>query len=169
MDLTFYRSLLRIDKNRLDEALEVQADHQDRISEQVARLNTRSSDLKKTLEEVEARIIEDLKADDPKLSNPIAEKEAKRHADWKRAWREYQAAREEFEVWTGLHMAWVSRGYQLKTLADLYASQYFAISSTSAATSRAVDDASYESSRRRMRAAASETATPVVRRRPTHG
>ena len=43
----------------------------------------------------------------------------------------FAATLRSHEEWLGLYTAWQQRGYSLKTLADLYAAQYFAVSSTS--------------------------------------
>lgn len=124
-----FRNMLRINKHRLDDELEIQAELQERISAHTARLNSRMLECKKGLDAEEARVIAQLKDNDAKLTNPQAEKEARRHRDYISAWQSYAVARQEHEEWLGLYEAWKSRGYQLKTLADLFSDQYFTIDS----------------------------------------
>lgn len=129
------RSMLAIDKHRLDDALEVHAQMQDRIAQQLARTTTTANIAKRDLEAEEGRIIGQLKIDDPKLSNTVAEKEVRRNSAYLKAWRLYQEARQEMDEWAGLLDAWKARGYNLKALADLYGMQYFAVDSTRARSS----------------------------------
>lgn len=126
-DIKTFRTMLRVNKHRLDEELELQAELQERISSQVSRLNSRALELKKTLDSTFARVVADLKEDDAKMSNPIAEKEARRHRDYTSAWQAWLVANQEHEEWLGLYEAWKARGYQLNTLAKLYGDDYFAI------------------------------------------
>ncbi len=165
-----FRNMLRINKHRLDEELEIQAETQERISSQTARLNSRQLELKKTLDQEAARIVAELK-EAGKISDTAADKEARRNRDYVTAWQAWLVARQEHEEWLGLYEAWKSRGYQLKTLADLHGDQYFAIDS---ASGRAVQRPGQEDGMRsRLReasvaAAANKPApepTPPVRRR----
>ena len=170
-----FRNMLRVNKHRLDDELEIQGETQERISSHLARLNSRQLELKKALDSTEAVVISRLKDNDPKLSNPIAEKEARRDRDYVAAWQAWSVARQEYEEWLGLYEAWKSRGYQLKTLADLYGDQYFMIDS---ASGRSVSRDDPEAGRARMREAAARTKiteppaaespapSPIPRRRP---
>lgn len=129
MELTNVRQMLRINRHRLDEELEVNSDIQERIGREVARRNSLMLEAKRALEDTEARVIADLKEADAKMSNPIAEKEAKRHRDYKTAWASYQVARQEHEEWEAAHKAWITRSFDLKALGELYGFQYFTIDS----------------------------------------
>lgn len=168
-----FRNMLRINKHRLDDELEIQAETQERISSHLARLNSRMLELKKSTDQTEASVIARLKDNDAKLSNPLAEKEAKRDREYMSAWQAYQVARQEYEEWLGLYEAWKSRGYQLKTLADLHGDQYFAIDYT---TGKAAREAASDDARSRMREAAAQRNSepapeqitpPLPRRRAT--
>lgn len=129
MELTNIRKMLKINRHRLDEELEVNSDIQERIGREVARRNSLMLEAKRMLTETEARVIADLKEADPKLSNPIAEKEAQRHRDYRAAWTSYQVARQEHEEWEAAYKAWITRSYDLKALGELYGFQYFTIDS----------------------------------------
>ena len=154
-----FRALLPIDKHRLDDELETHAQTQDRIASKVAALNSAQLELKRQVEIEEARLVAQLKTDDPKMTNPMAEKEAKRQRSYTSMWNAYQDARREYEEWQGLLAAWVSRGYNLKTLGDLYGNQYFAVDSVSRKSDPSAD-------RQRLRdASRSRDETPVMRRR----
>lgn len=126
-DLHTYRQMLRVNRHRLDEELELQAEMQERIGRMVAKVNSYMLEQKKGLEATEAEVIDDLKSNDSKLSNPVAEKEARRSKQYTAAWRAYQVARQDYEEWAALYEAWKQRGYSMRGLADLYRDQYFAV------------------------------------------
>lgn len=129
-DLQTYRKMLYVHRHRLDDELEIQADIMERISAQTVIQNSRALEAKDQLSRIEARLVEDAKDDDPKLSNPMAEARVRRDPERIKAWQVYQAARAEHEAWQGLLDAWKQRGYAIKTLADLYAANYYSPSST---------------------------------------
>lgn len=129
MELSEVRNMLRINRHRLDDELEVHAEVLDRVGQEVVRRNSRMIELKKKLEEVEARVTSDLKDADPKLTNPMAEREAKRNRDYTAAWEAYQRARHEHEEWESVQKAWYQRGFDLKALGELFGNQYFALDS----------------------------------------
>lgn len=137
-----YRNMLYINKHRLDDELEVQGDIMDRISTQVVRRNTAMLEAKDELAKIEGRLAEEYRDDSSlKLTAPLIELKVKRHPERTRAWEAYQRARAEHEAWAGLLEAWRQKGYSIKTLADLYAAQYFSLSSIqSNQRQRDVDD-----------------------------
>lgn len=117
--------MLRVNKHRLDDELELQAEIQDVISEFTSLLNGRQQEAKDSLSRLEARMFVDRKAE--KMSSELANAEISITPARVTAWQAYQIARREHEEWQGLLNAWVSRGYQLKVLADLFIAQYFVI------------------------------------------
>lgn len=129
LDIAYYRSLLRVDRNRLDDQLEQNAQSAEEIGREVARRTRNVADLKRELEVTEANIIARLKEADSKLSNPIAEKEARGHRDYRAAWTIYQDAKQELEEWEAVKSAWHQRGFDMKALGELYAQQYFVVDS----------------------------------------
>lgn len=129
-DLATFRKMLRVDRNTLDDDLEVQAEVLDRISQQVNRLGQRLAEAKEKLSSTEARLTRDVAEDaTTKMTATQVSAEVHRHRDRRDAWAAHQSARFEFEEWEALRDAWRQRGYSLKTLSDLYAAQYFTTSS----------------------------------------
>jgi hypothetical protein len=127
MTLIELRNMLRINRHRLDDELEIQAEILEKIGRSVVTLNSRQIELKRLLDVAEAKIIARIKENDPKTTNPMAEKEAKDDREYLRAWQAYQAARSEHEEWESLYKAWHARGFDIKALGELFANQYFAI------------------------------------------
>lgn len=129
MDIQAARNMLRINRHRLDDELEINAQIMEMIGREVAKHNSRMLEMKKGVDSTEARVMADLKDADPKMSNPVAEKEAKRNKDYLSAWSAYQLARQTHEEWEAVYKAWVTRSFDLKALGELFAHQYFAIDS----------------------------------------
>jgi hypothetical protein len=126
--LQSYRAMLRVDRNSLDDELEIQAEKMDQISQQVNLLNSKMLKAKEDLLRTEARlaisIVEDSSA---KMTAGQIDASIKRHRDRQEAWEAYEQARFNFDEWESLRDAWKQRGFSIKTLADLYTSQYFSI------------------------------------------
>lgn len=122
-----YRAMLRINRHRLDDELECHAQISEEIGREVARKNSYMLEKKKSLDTTLARLISKLKATDEKMSNPVAENEAKRDSQYDEAWKGWQATRAELEEWQAVKDAWYQKGFDLKALGDLYAHQYFAL------------------------------------------
>lgn len=121
--------MLRINRHRLDDELEIHSQVMEEIGRTVVKLNSMQLELKRKLAIAEAQAVSDLKDADPKMSNPIAEKEAARDRNVGRAWEAWQAARAELEEWESVQKSWYQRGFDLKALGDLFAHQYFAMDS----------------------------------------
>lgn len=134
-DINFYRKRLKVDKHDLDGELEVQAQYQDEIADQLALANTRMLAAKDDLAREEARLFISLKRGEDKMTNEVVNARIRTDEDRSRLFESFQSAREAHEAWQGLYEAWRQRGYSIKTLADLYAAQYFAITSVSGGSS----------------------------------
>lgn len=130
-DISFYRSMLAINKNNLDGELETQGQYQEEIGRQVAKVNSQQLASKDALSKVEAELFADLK-DGTKISNDLAQAEVKKDRRRVQAWDEYNTARQDFEEWVALYEAWKGRNYALKTLSDLYGGDYFVVTTTTA-------------------------------------
>lgn len=124
-----FRTMLPIHKHRLDDELEIHAQLQEQISHETTLRNSRMLEAKEELAKTEARVADDLREDDPKITVAAVTAKLYRAPERVRAWQKYQEARAEHERWDGLLSAWKQKGYSIKTLADLYASQYFALQS----------------------------------------
>jgi hypothetical protein len=132
--LQFFRNALRTNKHHLDDELEVQAEYQEQIGRFQSQAERRRDEAKDDLAKAEARLIEDFR--DEKSTKDLAEAKARRHPDRVRAFERFQDASEDFREWDALLRAWVSKGYQLQTLSDLFARDYFALTSTRAPKER---------------------------------
>ena len=80
-DIDYFRGRLRINRHRLDDELEVQADHMDRIGREVALATRAEAEARKAFERAEAVIIREAMQDDAKLSHAKASSDAKLHRD----------------------------------------------------------------------------------------
>lgn len=129
MNIDQARNMLRINRHRLDDELEINAQTGEEIGRETAKRNSRQLEAKKTLDQTEARVVAELREDDAKLGVAAAEKEARRHRDVVAAWNAYAVARQEHEEWEVVYKAWIGRGHDLKALGLLFANQYFAIDS----------------------------------------
>lgn len=136
MDLFKARSLLKINKHDLDSELERNAQVGEEIGREVAVANTAQLRLKRDLEATEAQVIASLKDADAKMTNPIAEKEAKRNPRYLKGWDAYHEARQLYEEWDAIYKSWIGRGYDLKALGQLFSDQYFAINSVTGPAQR---------------------------------
>lgn len=121
-----YRKMLRINKHRLDDELEIQAEMMMQIGDALETATSRMMEAKDELARIEGRVGESLKEDDPKLSIPALEAKVKRAPERTRAWERYQAAMKERGQWDRLWDSWKERGQSIKTLGSLFGSQYFA-------------------------------------------
>ena len=121
--------MLKINRHRLDDELEINSEIADKIGQRVAKLNSWQLEAKRQLEITDAKVIARLKDADPKMTNPIAEKEARSSRDYETAWKAFQTARLEYEEWESIQKAWYQRGFDLKALGDLFGNQYFALDS----------------------------------------
>jgi hypothetical protein len=124
-----YRQMLRVNKHRLDDELEMQAEILDQISASVVLAASRVADAKDELAKVEGALGDGFRDDDVKLTVAQVDARVRRDPQRVRAFERYHAQRAEHEAWAGLYDAWKQKGYSIKTLADLYAANYFALAS----------------------------------------
>jgi hypothetical protein len=124
-DLETYRRMLRPNKHRLDDELELQADIMSRISDRIAQLVAKVSEAENNLKVTEARLYREFKDSDDRATDKAAESAVKRHQERTRAFERVTGATQELAQWNGLHEAWRVRGYSVNKLCDLYVAQYF--------------------------------------------
>jgi hypothetical protein len=122
-----YRNMLPVNKLRLDDELEIQAQVQMDISSECARLNTKALEAENYLKSIEAELFIRLKDKAEKMTADEVKARIRVHEDRVRAWEHYQTIRETHEHWTGLLSAWITKGYKLADIGGLYASDYFAM------------------------------------------
>lgn len=125
------RAMLPCNKHRLDDELEIQPDIMERISSRVVVMNSRMLEAKDELARVEARLLEDVKDGESRVTKDQAEAKVKRDPERRKAWERFQAARAEFEEWQGALDAWRAKGFSLTQLCGLYASNYYSVDSVS--------------------------------------
>lgn len=170
-DIRTYRQLLPIDKHRLDDALEIQADTQERISERLAVMSARVEAAADELKREEGRAF--MSAKEGGASDKLAEVKAREDAQRNAYWIRWSTTRKEFEEWRGLLESWKARGFSLKELVALYAAKYFAInqdhavgrSSRHEMSSNADPRPAYSPERIVTRQHVPDTVTPVGRSR----
>jgi hypothetical protein len=131
MELSEVRALLPINRHRLDDHLTTNSAVMEEIGREVAHRAGAVRDLKRRLDTLEAKLIAELKEDDPKMSNPVAEKGAKRDPAWQHLWQEMHLAQCEEGEWEAAQTAWKQRSFDLRSMADLFGHQYFAINTAS--------------------------------------
>lgn len=156
--IDYYRGRLRVSKHHLDDELEDHSELLDQIGQEVSRANTDALAAKDKLAKVEARVADQVRRDFEKLAAAMVEAKVRRDPERNAAFDHWMQCREVHEQWVSLHSAWQGRGYSMKTLADLYAGQYFALKSAGTAR-RETNPRSYEEGRAAMR-----EATPTRRK-----
>lgn len=124
-----YRNMLRINKLRLDDELEIQAQVQEQIGFVAAQLSARMLEMKDILARVESELIDTLKERDTKATVDQCKARMMRDPRRLQAWENLQRARLEHDQWDSLLQAWITKGYKLADIGGLYASDYFAIRS----------------------------------------
>lgn len=124
-----YRSMLRVNKHRMDDELEVQAEVMDRINQSLASAELEASEAKDELARLEARLAAEFKEDDTKLSLDAVAGKVRRDRSRIQAWDRLQARVADHKEWAGLHEAWKARGFAFTTLANLYVAGYFTLTS----------------------------------------
>ena len=126
-DLAYFRGRLKIDRSRLDDELEIHADHSDRIGRMVAKMTRAEAFAKRDLERTEAEEISRIIAGQVKTNATAAASEARLTRSYQKAWEDHQNALETLRLWESLGKAWYQRGFDLKALGDLYGHQYFRV------------------------------------------
>lgn len=138
LDYDAYTKMLRVNKHRLDDELEVQADIQNDLNEAKTTAASREAQAKDDLDQCEAELFVNLTRKDSasKMTKDQADATIILDPERIQLWRKYQAAKAERARWDGLYDSWKSRGFDLKALGQLYADQYFAIDSAGARVER---------------------------------
>lgn len=122
-----YRNMLGINKLRLDDELEIQAQIQEQIGRTVAQLSARMLEMKDLLARTESDLIDTLKERDSKATVDQCKARMLRDPHRVKAWENLQRARLEHDEWDAVLQAWITKGYKLADIGGLYASDYFAI------------------------------------------
>lgn len=159
MEIEDFEKMLVIKKHQLDEELAIQADVQWRISEKLAAANANRDDLKEALARVESDLTMLILREEPKLAVTKIEIELKTEPKRMRAFQLYMLAKQSADRWSGLYEAWKARGFAIKSLCDLYASNYFVSDGHSPRQSSDSLHARYDAERARRATIRTETKT----------
>ena len=143
-----YRAMLPVNKHRLDDELEIQAQLMEQITTETVRQNARMLEAKQTLEKTSGRLLAEYKEDDPKLTAQLLDASVKRDADYIKCWQSYIACLSEHGKWQGLQDAWRQKGFSIKTLADLYGMQYFQLADHQTKSRKQIEQEQAQADRR---------------------
>jgi hypothetical protein len=150
-----YRKMLPVQKHRLDDELETHADILERVGSECARLESRSRELKSEAERVEARAYLQLREDDVKRTADELRAKVATSRDVVRAQEAHEIARLEWQRWEKLYDAWKLRDFSVRALGKLFGDGYFA-NDPIVSRERGRRDADYLERRDKMRKASQE-------------
>lgn len=123
------RNLLYIQKHRLDEELEIQAELFYHVSHKLATVNAALVQAKDALARIEAAAYVRIGKEDEKLSDTKIRMRVVDDPDYQAALSSLGLCKSESEVWVGIQEAFRQRGYMLRELCDLYLSNYYTTTS----------------------------------------
>lgn len=120
LTLTELRERLPIDKHDLDNELMRQSAVQEEVARNLAAAVRLLAKAKDDMEEAEFEQMTRAARDSAdKLTVEAKKGRARMSAQWKNCRTAYQAAQQEVDEWQAALDAWVSRGYDLRKLADV--------------------------------------------------
>lgn len=122
-----YRAMLRTNRHRLDDELEIHAEIQEQINNEVNRAAARVREAEEKLKRIEARRTEELREAGDRGTMDDVKARVRRDPDRKEAWQSLQVQLSAHEEWSALLDAWRVKGYNIRDLALLYQSSYFAL------------------------------------------
>ena len=147
-----YRNMVRINRHRLDDELEMNAQIMEEIGQQAGAAERRATALKLEYEQVAARLVRNIKANDPKATAVLLESEITLDRACCTAQYAHADAQQIAAEWSALAKAWYQRGFDMKALSELFVAQYFVIDSTGRAERKPEID---QAARAAMRSASS--------------
>lgn len=128
-DIKTFRNMLRINKHRLDDELEIQREIQDRIGSEGSRALARQLDAEEKLDNHEAQLLLDLRESAEKITNDEIKAKIQTNRERKQLALDVHRLKAEHLEWEKLLKCWEGRGYDLRALSDLWSTQYFIIDS----------------------------------------
>jgi hypothetical protein len=120
---------MKVDKNNLDAVLERHAQFQSEIATELSEVTRELAQAKEELALEESRLYLLIKDTGDRVAHETALARVKTNRSRIVLAEAYNSLKQECDKWSGLYEAWKSRGFNIKTLSDLYSSQYFAITS----------------------------------------
>ncbi len=145
-----FRKMLRINKHRLDDELELQAELMYWISEHLVKITSQTAHLKNELEKLDAVIISELKESGQKGAANLLAGKAKEDPERESTWMRYQVSLADQMKWEYMLEAWRSRGFALTGLGNLYSANYFSPTSVGSTSTKESSQESYEQLRERI-------------------
>lgn len=132
MELTLreLKGMLKINKHKLDDELEVQAHVHFQISEKLSGAIGRQQRLESEMEEYDAKLLLSMRKSDVKRTVAELQAEILTSGDHQSWLDDLHIARHEVAEWQGMYEAWKQRGFALKSLADLAMSNYYNVDTT---------------------------------------
>lgn len=142
-----YKDALKIDKDDLDNELIAQPQLLADVSEEFVRAQSRRDQANEKQKQVQAERFAVLS----KESKTVKEADSKVVVDEKyiEAREQYKSAENEAAKWEYLRDAYKERGFMLRTLAQLYSTEYYQQASVYG-SQRAADDAQYQTYRKQQ-------------------
>lgn len=145
MDINQIRNMLRINRHRVDEELELQPEIAESIGRECARLSARVTSLADELKRIEGRRYLELREQGEKMTEKEIDHTVRRDRDRMAAFEKHTHAVHDLAEWEALRDAWTQRSYALSKIAELWSSEF------SATMSRSVIGGDPEAQRTAMR------------------
>lgn len=151
LTLSEAEELLKLDKEQLDNVCQEQPEIFYRVARMYTDMLNLKDGLKEDLEQVEAKVANQLRSDLEKLSKKVTETQINQliYLSEKRqkAFEQYLQAKQEADTWGVLKDAFLQRANMIKVLADLHGQNYF---NSSCVSSKKVQEQEYHQLRNKM-------------------
>jgi hypothetical protein len=121
-----YREQVKIDREALDDAVSNHAFLFMEVSERYTMAVSQRDKLKDEVKQEEARLFIEVRDSTEKMTNPEADARVRLDPTFMRLNSRYIDACQKVEKWGVLREAFAQRGYMLRELGNLFASQYWA-------------------------------------------
>lgn len=131
MDINQIRNMLRINRHRVDEELELQPEIAEKIGRECARLSAKVTTLADELKRVEGRRYLELREQGEKMTEKEIDHTVRRDRDRMAAFEKHSHAVHDLAEWESLRDAWTQRSYALSKIAELWSSEFSATMSRS--------------------------------------
>ena len=124
-----YRAMVRVNKHRLDDELEIHAQILDEIGRAVAEAEHNLTRIEAEHAGIIAAAARRLRSNDPKISVAAVEAELALDRSCATSAAAVADVKHTAAEWAALHKAWYQRGFDIKALAELFVAQYFVLDS----------------------------------------
>lgn len=124
-------NMLRVNKHRLDDELEMQGEIAFHVLAKVADLESRVRNAKDNMESVEARLRLDYRESGEKMTVDELNARVQNHRERKAAFQDLDRKEHDLAQWKAAAEAWRQRSHALSRLAELHGTEYFTRVATS--------------------------------------